>query len=120
MPNENAEDKPAYISAKEMQDWLQQEIKDAAKALELRVREAAEFVTAYSLGELTPAQAHERHWRYDHRWGEPLPGTHAFTASSDEEILAAIDGTRGACSTPDAIKETYARLLRGKPPAHSP
>src|SRR5580704_9614515 len=95
MANEEATDKPDYLSPKEMRDWALQELRDSTKAHELRVQSATQIATAYALGELTPDQAHERMFQHDHRWGEAIPGTHAFPASTDEQLLASIDGVRG-------------------------
>src|ERR1017187_10567033 len=107
MPNEDLPGESDYLSPKDMQKWALQEIKDSAKAHELRVKSATELATAYALGELTPAQARERFLRHDHRWGEALPGTYAFKDSSDEQILAAIDKTRGEFSAPRQIREDF-------------
>jgi len=122
MPNEDTSDKPDYLTPKDIQKWALQEITDSAKAHELRTKEATELATAYALGELTPAQAHERFFRYDHRWGETLPGTQAFKGSTDEQILAAIDKTRGEFTPPDQLREEFQKRFgkrgeRGGPPA---
>ncbi len=106
-----AEEQPDYLSAEDMRIWLGQEIKDAAKAFELRLREATEFATAYALGKLTPKEADERHSRYYHRWGEALPGISASETVTDADILAAIDraseAAAGAYRTPHDIHATY-------------
>lgn len=83
-----------YLSPEEMQGWLRQEIADSAKAMELRVRQAAELATSYASGKITPQEAAKRHAEYDQRWGEALPGTNASKNRTDEEILAAIDDAR--------------------------
>jgi hypothetical protein len=106
---------PEYLSAADMRNWLQQEIRNAAKAFDLRVREATDFVTAYSAGELTPEQADERQWRYLHRWGEALPGAMAFDHVSDRQILKRIDESRGPYVTPKDLEATYRRAFGGKP-----
>jgi hypothetical protein len=90
IPPDNSE----YLSPAEMHQWLEQEISDSAKALELRMKEAASLVTAYFSGEISAQQAAERHWNYQKRWGEALPGTSAIAGLTDQEILATIDRTR--------------------------
>lgn len=60
-------------SPKEMQGWLEREIADAAKAMELRVKDATRFVTAYSRGEISAAEADKQNYAYSRRWGEALP-----------------------------------------------
>jgi hypothetical protein len=87
---------PDALTAEEMQGWLREELRDSAKALELRTKEATEFVTAYAEGKLTSDQAMDRLVKYDRRWGEALPGTSAFPQFSDEEILRNIDAAREA------------------------
>jgi hypothetical protein len=82
------------LSVQEMQGWLKDEVRDSAKAHELRTKEATEFVTAYSEGKLTPAEAMDRLVQYDRRWGEALFGTSAFPNLSDEELLKKIDAAR--------------------------
>jgi hypothetical protein len=82
------------MTPEEFQGWLKQEIRDSAKAHELRVKDATAFVTAYSEGKLTPEEAEEHLYRYDRRWGEALCGTMASPGTSDEAILRAIDKAR--------------------------
>ena len=88
---------PAFqesLSPEEMQGWLEQEIRDSAKAHELRTKEATEFVTAYIAGRITPDQAMRCMVDYDRRWGEALFGTSAFPKMSDANILREIDKAR--------------------------
>lgn len=82
------------LTPSEMRGWLKGEIADSAKAFELRIREASELVASYALGELTPAEADERLFAYDKRWGEALYGATVGAGASDEAILAAIDKAR--------------------------
>jgi hypothetical protein len=107
MPNDITADRPAFLSPKEMQEWLLQELQDSTKAHELRVTSATEIATAYALGELTPEQAHERFVRHSVRWGEALPGTHAFKFSSDDQLLAAIDRVRGDNATATQTRQDF-------------
>jgi len=53
---------------------MRQEIKDLTRAVELRMHELTELVTAYSAGEITAKEADDRHFAYHRRWGEALPG----------------------------------------------
>lgn len=88
------DEKPDYLSPKEMQQWALQEMADSAKAHELRTKGAMEIAGAYALGELTAEQAHERFIQHNDRWPEALPGTHVFKKSTDEQLLADIDRAR--------------------------
>jgi hypothetical protein len=83
-----------HLSPQELRRWLGEELRDLAKAFQLRASEATSFVTAYALGEISPAEAAERLELYDKRWGEALPGTIASPDKTDEQIIAAIDRTR--------------------------
>ena len=83
-----------FLTPEEAQGWLKEEIRDSAKALELRVKEATTFVAEYAAGRLTPEEANDHLVRYDQRWGEALYGASAFPGCSDEEILKAIDKAR--------------------------
>jgi hypothetical protein len=85
-----------YSSPQDLRRWLRQEMRDIAKASELRLREATEFVMAYAAGEITPEEADERSSRYHHRWDEALPGVSATDSMTDEQILTAIDATSHA------------------------
>jgi hypothetical protein len=82
------------LSVQEMQAWLAEEIRDSAKAHELRTKGAAEFVAAYAAGKLTPEEAAERLIQHDRRWGESLYGATATPGLSDEDILRTIDEAR--------------------------
>jgi hypothetical protein len=107
MPDESLTEKYGHLSPQDLRNWLLHEIADSAKAHELRVKEATEFVTAYAVGELTPDQALERLFQYEHRWGESLPGTHAADDSKNEQILAAIDRTRGKFTPLRELNEDF-------------
>jgi hypothetical protein len=82
------------LTPQELHAWLLDEIRDSAKAHELRVKEATEFVTAYASGKISPQEAVQHLRRYDKRWGEALYGSTASPGLSDEAILSAIDGAR--------------------------
>jgi hypothetical protein len=94
MTDQEDHDHTGTMSVKDMQSWLQHEIRDSAKAHELRVKGATEFVTAYAEGRLTPEQAEAALVRHDHRWGEALFGASAAEGTPDNEILNAIDRAR--------------------------
>jgi hypothetical protein len=103
------------LTAEELADWSEQEIRDSIKAMKLRVCEAMELSTAYSLGKITADQANERFFRYEHRWREALPGTNAAPEAKDEAILAAIDEARGPYSSRRQIRERYEKRFSNRP-----
>jgi hypothetical protein len=120
MSKENTGDDSAFLTPKEIQQWLMQEILDSAKAHELRVRDATELATAYALGELTPEEAHERFLQYDNRWGESLPGTHAFKGSPDDQLLASVDKARGSYPPSRALRDRLqTRVTKKEDQGHS-
>lgn len=59
-----------FLSPEEIHQWTEREIRNARKALELRVKELTEITTAYSAGKVTPEKADELYQRYQHRWGD--------------------------------------------------
>lgn len=63
-----------FLTPQEIKQWAQRELRDASRALDLRARELIDLVTAYSAGDITPEKADELYARYQHRWGEALPG----------------------------------------------
>jgi hypothetical protein len=99
---------PEILSPEDMQQWLQREIADCTKAVELRLKEAASFVSAYAGGQITPEEADEKHWRYLQRWGELLPAHGPST--TDEQIIAAIDNFEGPYTTAKQMRENYRRV----------
>lgn len=94
MTTQDEHDKAGTMSVKDMQGWLREEIRDSAKAHELRVKDATELVTAYADGQLTTEEAMERLNQHDRRWGEALFGASAFPGLTDKEILDRIDAAR--------------------------
>lgn len=100
-----------YLSPKDMRSWVEQEIREVAKAAELRHKELNDLATAYEQGKLTPEQADERRDHYQHRWGEALRGTAGNPNLTDEEILARIDETRKPFETRREINEGYRKLF---------
>jgi hypothetical protein len=97
-----------YPSPKEMQGWLEREIADAAKAMELRLKDASRLVSAYAGGDISPEEAAKRGNEYSTRWGEALPGVGRSQGMTDQEILAQIDETRRQ-------QEATYRRFRGGP-----
>jgi hypothetical protein len=108
MSRSDSKDVPEMLSPQDMQQWLQREISDCTKALELRIKEATAYVSAYAGGQITTEEADERHWRYLQRWGEPLPARGPKT--TDEQIIAAIDEFEGPYTTAKQNRETYKRV----------
>jgi len=111
MTDERTENEEDYASPKEMRSWAQAEIKDAARALDLRVKELVGLTLEYAAGELTPEKAEEKQAHYYHRWGEALPGTHAGSLS-DDEIVKRIDNARPPFLTPHVAREKYRQLFK--------
>lgn len=70
-------------SPDDMAAWMAQEVRDSAKAFELRVREATQLAAEYSAGRLSEAEAIERLSKYDKRWGEALFGTSVAEGITD-------------------------------------
>ncbi len=91
MSEERPLDGGDYLSAKDIAQWAEQEIEEAAKAFQLRTRELSELARAYSAGEINPQQADAMHSRYFHRWGESLPGVTLGPTITDQQIIAGID-----------------------------
>lgn len=87
-------DELEFPSAEEMAGWLQREIKDSTKASELRIKDAASFVTEYASGKITSEEAEQKMYQYSKRWGDALPGIAGSGNLSDEEIIKHIDETR--------------------------
>ena len=104
-------DSSALISREDLELWLRQETADCNKALELRLKEAASIVSAYSSGQLSPQEANERYWQYIHRWGEALPGTHVGGNETDEEIVVLIDLAQGKAPSLAETKLAYEKVI---------
>jgi hypothetical protein len=80
------------LTPDDMRNWLRQEVSELSKAMELRVQDATDFVTAYALGKLTPAQAQARLNRYQDRWGdEVIPGVSTDERMTNAEIIERLD-----------------------------
>jgi hypothetical protein len=79
------------LTPKDTQNWLQEEIAQLHKAVELRTKEATALATAFTKGEISAKEAAERSWKYTQRWGDALPGVMSMRGMTDEQILATID-----------------------------
>jgi hypothetical protein len=84
-------DESEHLTPKETQTWLQEEIAQLSKAMELRTKEATALATAFTKGEISAEEAGEQRWKYTQRWGEALPGVMSMNGMTDEQILATID-----------------------------
>ena len=110
-PEEN-ESGSEFLSAQDMRSWAQREIRDTAKAFQLRMQELTSLVGSYSAGEITAERADELKERYHHRWGDALPGRSATEGATDEQLLAGIDQAANALNGPFVSPaESRARLL---------
>ena len=106
------EDSPEdYLSPQDIRGWAEQEIKNAQRALALRIKELTDLSSAYSSGKLTAEQADQAHSHYYHRWGEALPGATASDSITDEEIMAQVDKASGQFLGPRQVEERYRRLF---------
>jgi hypothetical protein len=95
-----------------MRNWLDQEIRDIAKANDLRLRQATDLVTAFALGDLTADEAEQRLLAYQTRWDEALPGVYASPSLTDEQILEAIDRTKRGI-----VGQIRSNRHKGSPPS---
>jgi len=85
---------PYQLTVEGMRGWLEREKADVAKATELRIAEATNFVEAFARKEISQDELENRTYEYSRRWGEALPGVGRSRSLSDEEILKRIDATR--------------------------
>jgi hypothetical protein len=104
-----------FLTPQEMQQWLNQELRDVAKSTELRTTQAAHFVTDYAMGKITPEQADNQLQDYRNRWPEALPGANVGVEKSDAEILKRVDTASGATPT-HLVREIYRRRMAGTEP----
>jgi len=109
-----------YLSPRDISSWAHQEIKNAGKAFELRVKELTDLAFTYSAGEITPEQADEKHSRYYHRWGEALLGTTCREGVTDEHLLLEIDKAAGSFTPPLEAADKYRRLFHRSQRSGSP
>jgi hypothetical protein len=112
MSNESDNDKPDYLSPKDIREWAQQEILNTSKAAELRTKELTSLMEDYSAGRISAEKADEMQSLYYHRWGEALPGISAIASISDEQIVASIDKAAAAVNGPFITPaETHSRFV---------
>lgn len=112
---EDDEEPEKFLPPKDIQSWARQQIKDAAKEFELRVKEVTSLAIAYSAGEITPDQAEERYSRYYHRWGDTLCGVSVGDDWPDDKIIAKIDASRDPFITPQDRRARRRRLSEQSP-----
>jgi hypothetical protein len=86
-----AESDDTTLTPGEMCAWLAQEVGDLTRALELRMRDATDFVTAYTLGKITATEAMGRYRSYYSRWDEPIPGIASDKSMTDDDIIRRLD-----------------------------
>jgi hypothetical protein len=101
------------LTPEDMVGWLQQEIRDLSKEMELRIKDATDFVTAYALGKITEEEMHHRQMAYLCRWGDsPVPGVMVQEGMTNEEITNRLDA-----ALPKTVREDIRRHLAsaGKP-----
>jgi hypothetical protein len=94
MKGKSNQDDGAFPEPKEMSGWLEREIADIHKAGELRIKDAARFVTAYSRGDLSKEEAEEASFKYAQRWGDVFPGIMRSEGLNDDEIVRKMDEAR--------------------------
>lgn len=90
----DSEDDPGDPTPADMRKWLEQEVRNCHKALELRLREATQFVKAYEDGRSSWEETIACQMKYEDRWGESLPGTRAREGVTDKQLIEEIDETR--------------------------
>jgi hypothetical protein len=101
------------LTPEDMRQWLQQEIRDLSKAVELRMQEATDLVAKYASGKLTREEAMEKWMRYHYRWGEsPIPGVTTREGMTNEEILSRLDN-----ALPSSVREILRSQHKGSPTA---
>jgi hypothetical protein len=95
------------LTPDEMRAWLEQEVRDLTKSLELRIQDATDFATAYCAGRISGREATARLRRYDSRWGDPISGVYTSENMTNEEILRRLDDVKR-----DATRNTRVDRLR--------
>jgi hypothetical protein len=82
------------LSPADLRGWFAQEVRDLTKAMELRIQDAADFVTAYAAQEITSQQAMARLLTYQARWGDsPTCGVAVEEDASNAIIIEKIDAS---------------------------
>ena len=91
MADDSREDWSKPLSPHDVEIWVRQEVADATKAHELRVKELTEIARSYSLGQISPEEADEARFRYYDRWGDALPTISTAAGVTDEQIIESLD-----------------------------
>jgi len=90
-----AEPDVEMLTPEDLRKWHRREIEDLTKAMELRLKDAADFVEGYSSSRLSAEEANARFHNYSNRWGEsPLEGIGSLDKMTNSGILERIDETR--------------------------
>jgi len=84
------------LTPDEMREWLDQEVRDLTKSVQLRMQEATEFVISYAVGKITPKEAMDRLARYDARWGGDSGEAERLFRKEAERHSGMIPNTIGA------------------------
>ncbi len=94
------------ITPADMVQWLQQEVRDLSRAMELRTQEATSFVTDFALGKISEEEMMKRKSIYTARWGdEVIPGVLTEEGMTNSEIMKRLDAT-----LPKSVREDIRRL----------
>jgi hypothetical protein len=95
----------------DMVQWLQQEIRDLSRATELRIQEAAGFVTDFAMGKISEEQMMKRKLIYTSKWGdEVIPGVLTDENMTNEEITKRLVG-----ALPRTVQEDIRRWQSNQP-----
>jgi phage-related minor tail protein len=94
-----------FPSPEGMQKWLDREVEDIMKAAELRIKDAAQLVNRYSIGEISREEAAQITYEYNEMWGDALPGMLRSAGASNESIRRSVADARD----PDFVKRLVER-----------
>ena len=114
MPDPKPNEPDETLTVQDFRNVLDEEVTALSKASELRIREFAGFVTAYAAGELTPAQAMDKLFRYKEVWGEAFPGVPSVQGLTDEDLLARVEKSAGKYTTREETRKQYERMFRNR------
>jgi hypothetical protein len=108
-----AESNESEFSKEEVGKWLQQELRNVTKGMQLRLAEATDLTTAYTLGEITEGEVEQRMNHYYERWGDyPLLGVQVTGSETDDQILKAFDLQL------HNLGRSHAARVKGRTPKH--
>ena len=103
-----------YLTVKDSKAWLEQELRDLARAHRLRVEEATFLTTEYEAGRLSAREAEEHMAEYIDKWGDsPVPGVATTDNMTDREVFQKMDDHRTKRRA-DAMRRREARDRQGK------